>query len=118
MTRDPRRRSFPDVITGLPEADIPFEGVRGWIVQGETHQLVFFEMEPTAEVPEHTHDYPQWGVVLEGEMELRIGGEAKVYGKGDDYVIPSGVMHSARFLSQARVMDFFSERSRYRTKKS
>lgn len=107
---------FPQVITNLPEAELPFEGVRGWIAQGETHQLVFFEMERTAQVPGHSHDYAQWGVVLEGEMELTIGEDARVYGPGDDYVIPAGVTHSARFLSRARVLDFFSERARYRHK--
>ncbi len=107
---------FPKVITDLPEAEIPFPGVRGWIAQGEDHQLVFFEMKPTADVPPHSHEYDQWGVVLEGEMELTIGEDARVYGPGDDYVIPAGVTHSARFLSRARVLDFFSESARYRQK--
>jgi len=40
----------------LPEADIPFEGVKGWIAQGESHQMVFFEMEPFRRVPEHSHE--------------------------------------------------------------
>ncbi len=25
---------YPDLIVGLPEADIPFDGVRGWLLQG------------------------------------------------------------------------------------
>ena len=54
-------REFPEVIKDLPEADLPFKGVRAWILQGEKHQLIFFEMQPTAKVLEHSHNYPQWG---------------------------------------------------------
>lgn len=110
------RRGFPKVITDMPEADVPFRGVRGWIAQGEDHQLVFFEIEPDAEVPEHRHEYTQWGVVLDGELELTIEGETRVYGKGQDYVIPPHAKHSATCLSRARVVDLFLERARYRPK--
>lgn len=109
-------QEFPEVVHNLPEAEIPFAGIRGWILQGENHQVLFFEMEPTAIVPEHSHAYAQWGVVLEGEMELTIGGEAKLYRQGEDYVIPPGTPHAATFRSPTRVLDFFSERSRYRAK--
>jgi hypothetical protein len=50
---------YPEVITRLPEADIPFEGVRAWILQADTSQLVFFEFEADAKMPEHSHSYPQ-----------------------------------------------------------
>ncbi len=107
---------YPKVITDLPEADLPFEGVRGWIAQGEDHQLVFFSADPSTDVPPHSHVYAQWGVVLEGRMELTVGGEARVYKKGEDYVIPPGVEHSARFLTPVRVLDYFGEKARYRSK--
>jgi quercetin dioxygenase-like cupin family protein len=43
----------------MPEADIRLKGIRAWILQSEKHQLVFFEIEPSAQVPEHRHDYAQ-----------------------------------------------------------
>ncbi len=110
------RKGFPKVITDMPEAEIPFDGVHGWIAQGENHQLVFFEIDPSAEVPEHSHEYAQWGVVLDGEMELTIDGETQVYGKGQDYIIPPHARHSAKSLSRVRVLDLFQEKTRYRTK--
>ncbi|OGD46151.1 hypothetical protein A3K79_04980 [Candidatus Bathyarchaeota archaeon RBG_13_46_16b] len=106
------------MITRLPEANIQLRGVRAWILQGETHQLVFFEMKSSAQVPEHCHDYDQWGIMIEGRMELIISGETRVCGKGDEYVIPAQAKHCARFLSNSRVMDFFSEKSRYKTRSS
>jgi len=109
-------QGFPNVITDLPEADVQFKGVRAWIAQGEKHQIVFFEMESSAQVPEHSHDYPQWGMVIEGKMELTIDGKTRICEKGDEYVIPAQAKHYVRFLSKSRVIDFFSEKMRYRTK--
>jgi quercetin dioxygenase-like cupin family protein len=109
-------RGFPEVITLLPEADIQLKGIRAWVLQGEKHQLVFFEMEPSVKVPEHYHSYAQWGIMIEGKMELTISGETRICEKGDEYVIPAQAKHSARFLEKSRVIDFFSERNRYRTK--
>ncbi len=109
-------QGFPMVITDLPEADIQFEGMKGWILQGERQQLVFFEMEPIAIVPEHSHDYAQWGMVIEGRMKLTIDGKPRMCGKGDEYVIPARSKHSATFPSKCRVMDFFSEKTRYRAR--
>jgi quercetin dioxygenase-like cupin family protein len=109
-------QEFPDIITDLPEAEVQFKGIRAWILQGEKHQLVFFEMESSAQVPEHSHDYPQWGIMIEGKMELTVDGKTKLMEKGDEYVIPAKAKHYVRFLSKSRVIDFFSERTRYRTK--
>jgi quercetin dioxygenase-like cupin family protein len=108
--------SYPDVITRLPEADIPFEGVRAWILQADTSQLVFFEFEADAKVPEHSHSYPQWGMVIAGKMELTIDGKPLMREKGSEYLIPAGAKHFARFMSRTRVMDFFSEKNRYKPK--
>jgi quercetin dioxygenase-like cupin family protein len=81
-------------------------------------QLVFFEMEPSAAVPEHTHGYPQWGMVIDGEGDLIIDGKSMICTKGTEYPIPAGAKHYARFNKKTRVVDFFSEKSRYRKKRS
>jgi len=103
---------FPEVITSLPEANIPFEGVRGWLSQAEDHQIVFFEIEAIGEVAQHTHG-AQWGVVFEGEMDLTIGGITKTYHRGDSYFVPAEVPHSAVFRKKTWLMDFFVDRDRY-----
>jgi len=109
-------RNFPKVITLLPEADIQVEGIRAWILQGDKQQLVFFQMESFAQVPEHSHDYPQWGIVIEGRMKLTIEGKTRRCKKGDEYVIPANAKHYAKFLTKSRVIDFFSEKNRYAPK--
>ena len=106
---------FPEMIKKLPEADISFKGVKAWISQGKDHQIVFFDIEPVGTVPEHAHK-AQWGMVIDGEMELTIGGITKTYKKGDSYYIPDGVSHSAVFKTRTRVLDFFADKNRYNPK--
>lgn len=107
---------YPELIQNLPEADIPFDGVKGRILQGEDHQIVFFVIDAIGIVPEHTHG-AQWGTVFEGEMDLTINGVTKTYKKGDRYFIPSGVKHSANFKKVTQLMDFFEDKNRYNCKK-
>jgi quercetin dioxygenase-like cupin family protein len=108
---------YPRMISSLPPADIAFRGVKGWILQSREKQLVFMEIEPIGEVTEHAHS-AQFGMVLEGEMSLTIGGDTKRYRKGDTYYIPDGVSHSAVFHSKVYVVDLFDEPARYKQKKS
>jgi len=109
-------KEWPKIITSLPEADIGFRGLRGWIAQGENHQIVFFDIEPLGEVTEHNHGSPQWGIVVEGIMELTINKKTGLYKKGDEYYIPAKVKHSAKFSARCRVIDFFGEKLRYKPK--
>ena len=106
---------FPDIITKLPQANIPFKGIKGWILQGEGQQMVFMEIEAIGKVDEHTHG-AQWGMVVEGEMKLTIAGHARTYRKGDSYSIPAGTPHSAEFITKTWVVDYFDEKNRYNIK--
>jgi quercetin dioxygenase-like cupin family protein len=106
---------FPPIISTLPEIDISLPGVRGWLLQGESRQVVFFQLEPGMAIPDHSHG-AQWGVVLEGEIELTISGQPRLYRKGDRYDIPASATHSARCASGALVLDVFADADRYRPK--
>ncbi|WP_419316292.1 hypothetical protein [Candidatus Acidulodesulfobacterium sp. H_13] len=37
-------KSFPEIIKNLPEADIPIEGVKAYISQADSHQILFMEL--------------------------------------------------------------------------
>jgi quercetin dioxygenase-like cupin family protein len=111
------KSGYPEVLQQqLPEAKVAFPGARGWLLQAPNSQLLFFEFEKDTNLPEHNHTYPQWGVVLDGEMELRLDGKPRHCKTGDEYVILPGVMHGAKFFKRTRVMDFFPEKDRYKPK--
>ncbi len=107
---------YPEFIEALPDIDIALEGVRGKLMQAKDGQAVFFDIQPVGAIPPHKHG-AQWGVVLEGEMELRIGAETRVYRRGDRYFIPAGTEHAATFRSHFMAIDVFAEPDRYRPKK-
>jgi quercetin dioxygenase-like cupin family protein len=103
---------LPDEIKKNPEIDVPVDGIRGWKVGGPSGLVVFFEILPGTKLPEHTHCF-QWGFVIEGEIDLTIGGDTITYRKGDTYVIPEGVTHSGCIPYGCLAMDYFSDPGRY-----
>ena len=92
----------------LPQMEL-FAGIHGAIVAGEKLMLSFLELEPNAEVPEHSHPHEQAGLVLAGRLRFRIGSEERVVGAGEAFVIPSHAVHwGVVEEGPARVLDLFS----------
>ena len=106
---------FPEIITNLPEADIPIEGLRSHILQGQNTQILFMSFENDVEVPEHSHE-AQWGVVLDGETELTINGNTNTFTKGDTYFIPKDIKHSAKIKKGYKDLTLFNQKDRYKAK--
>jgi quercetin dioxygenase-like cupin family protein len=106
---------FPDPVKNLPEADIPLKGATAYLSQAENHQILFMQFAEDVDLPEHAHE-GQWGVVLEGRIDLIIGGVKGTFTKGDRYFIPKGTAHSARIFAGYADMTFFDQKDRYRTK--
>ncbi|MBU0516692.1 MAG: cupin domain-containing protein [Proteobacteria bacterium] len=108
----PEKVTFPPMIEDLPDIDLPVEGVRGKLLQGVDQQVVFFDIQAVGVIPEHSHG-AQWGIILEGEVELTIDGRPNVYKKGESYYIPAGVTHSARSTVPFKALDVFDDVDRY-----
>lgn len=106
---------FPNVITRLPQAELPFpvSAVKASVIQSDNGQFIFFDIMEDVELPPHSHQ-AQWGTVLEGRMQMTIGGDTKTYGPGEAYFIPAGVVHSAKIPAGTKVIDFFEETDRYK----
>lgn len=107
-----RQSFFPQIITNLPQADIPVEGIISYLLQGEHQQVVFMSFDKDVSVSEHSHE-AQWGVVLNGGSELIIGGKLHVLKKGDTYFIPKGVPHSANVKAGHKDVTLFNQKDRY-----
>lgn len=106
---------FPEPILRLPEADIPLKGIKAYLSQSETHQIIFMEFSEDVELPEHSHE-GQWGIVLEGKIELTIDGVKNTFVKGERYFIPEGVRHSGKIYAGYADMTYFDQKSRYKIK--
>ena len=106
---------FPDMIENLPDIDININGVRGRLLQASDKQIVFFDLDPVGRIPPHSHG-AQWGIIVSGEIELRIGASTRVLRKGDSYFIPAGVEHEVRILMPSQAIDIFDDPNRYQAK--
>lgn len=103
---------FPEPIRNLPEADIALDGFKAYISQADNHQILFMEFDKNVEIPEHSHE-SQWGVVLEGRIDLSIDGVERTYTKGDRMFIQAGVKHSAKIYAGYADISFFNETNRF-----
>ena len=107
---------FSENIYKLPKADIPITGLEAYLSQGDEHQILFMEFQKDVEIPEHYHE-SQWGVVLEGKIELTVNGISQCYYKGDRYFIPNDILHSAKIYAGFTDITFFNQKDRYRIAK-
>ncbi len=114
-TRLVQSSKWPVFIRTLPEADLPFDGLRGWLLESDRGQVLFMEADVDVDVTPHSHGN-QWGIVIEGKIDLTIGEDTRTYNQGDMYVIPTGTIHRARIHAGFRAIDYFVDQNRYRTR--
>lgn len=105
---------FPDFIQSLPALDLPFpeDVVQSRAIRSDQGLTVFFTFLQDMHLPAHSHG-PQWGTVIEGQIDFTIGAERRLYRPGDSYTIPAGVEHEAHITAGTRVIDVFAEADRY-----
>jgi quercetin dioxygenase-like cupin family protein len=78
-------------------------------VHGEQLTLGVVEIDARAALPEHEHVSEQFGIVLQGSVDFRVGDETRTLGPGGIWRIPSGVPHAViGGPSGAVVLDVFS----------
>lgn len=110
-----KKSFFPSIIKNLPQADIPLKGLKSYLFQGNHQQILFMEFKEETNVPPHSHE-AQWGVVLEGEIEITIEDDILNLTKGDTYFIPANAKHSAKIYAGYKDMTIFNQQDRYTPK--
>jgi quercetin dioxygenase-like cupin family protein len=83
-------------------------GFTGRFVHGEQSTLSFVDIKQGCRLPEHKHPHEQITHIVEGELEMIIGGEKFIFTPGTVHVIPSNVPHSAYAITDCKVIDAFS----------
>jgi len=93
-------------ISDIPER-LLIKGITGRYVHTKTNTFGFVEIEKGAILPEHSHFHEQTTQIIEGKLEMVIGGETKILKPGMFTIIPSNVPHSAVALTDCKVTDSF-----------
>lgn len=92
--------------------DIPAKEIRpgffGKMVHGEKSTLAIWEIKKGSVLEEHHHVHEQITLILDGEMEMIIGGEKFFLTAGSAHAIPSNVPHSAVAITDCKIIDSFA----------
>jgi quercetin dioxygenase-like cupin family protein len=99
--------------------DIPLKhlinGIAGRYIHGDQCTMGIVEIEKGSVLPLHHHPHEQLTYILEGELEMTIGGETMTLRQGDYFVIHSNVPHAAVAHVACKVIDVFAPvREEYR----
>ena len=79
-------------------------GWRGRYVHSETMTFAHYEFNRGARIHEHFHPEEEVYEVLKGALELSIDGVSHVVRPGLVAIVPSGVRHSVRAITNGRVI--------------
>jgi quercetin dioxygenase-like cupin family protein len=78
-------------------------------VHGSRATFAVVEIEPHAELPEHSHENEQLGIVLRGSVDFRVGNEERTVAAGGTWIIPSHTPHFVKGGADgAVVLDIFA----------
>ena len=83
-------------------------GITGYYVHGDSMSFGLVELAAGSSVPLHQHVQEQITYIIEGELDMVIGGESCVLTAGMYHVIPSNTLHSAVAITACKVIDTFS----------
>jgi len=92
--------------------DIPVRELRpgffGKFIHGNKGTVTIWDIKEGSILETHQHMHEQITYVMEGELEMVIGGEPFLFTAGMMHVIPSNIPHSAIARTNVKVIDFFS----------
>jgi quercetin dioxygenase-like cupin family protein len=84
------------------------EGITGHYAHGENLTFGYVDIKKGSILPEHNHAQEQITYIIEGQLDMTIGGKLCSLTKGMYYVIPSDTVHSAVAITDCVVLDAFS----------
>ena len=83
-------------------------GITGYYVHGKALTFGHVEINAGSHLPEHHHEHEQITYILQGQLDMVIGGKSCSLTPGMYYVIPSNTPHSAIAITDCKVIDVFS----------
>jgi quercetin dioxygenase-like cupin family protein len=83
-------------------------GITGYYAHGKSLTFGYVEIKAGADLPEHHHPHEQITFIIEGQLDMTIGGKFCPLTAGMYHVIPSNVPHSAIAKTDCKAIDVFN----------
>lgn len=96
--------SYPEKIKQLPLYDGRFDAYK---LEAKDSDVLFASYPAGTEIPPHSHDTDNYGVITKGELILTMNGETERIGIGQWYHVPAGAEHAARFEVETDEIEFW-----------
>lgn len=90
----------------LPSEEL-LPGFDGKFIHTENMSLGYWRIKAGSVLKEHAHVHEQVTHILEGKFEMTINGETTIIEPGIIAVIPTGVSHSGKAITDCIAMDVF-----------
>ena len=95
---------------GPEEAEEVGKGVRVRSLSPGSHRVKRMVFDPGALIPNHRHPEDVVTLILEGGMEMTVGGGTRTVGPGEVFLVPSNSDHSGRIFDKRVVALSFSRK--------
>jgi quercetin dioxygenase-like cupin family protein len=95
---------YPAKIKELPLFDGRFDAYK---LEAKGSDVLFASYPAGTEIPPHTHETDNHGVITRGELILTMNNKITHVGVGDWYHVPAHVEHSARFDVETDEVEFW-----------
>ncbi len=94
-------------ITDIPSKEIA-KGLNGYYAHGASSTLGYIEIKAGSVLALHHHIHEQITYIMDGQLDMVIGGIPCSLTNGMYFVIPSNTPHSAIAATDCKVIDVFS----------
>lgn len=91
----------------------PVDRLERWTIAGERSALMRCRIDEGFSIPEHVHPEEQITLILEGQLEFTVevpdsGPVTREAGAGEVVIVPGGLSHAARALTDVVSVDIFT----------
>jgi len=83
-------------------------GITGYYAHGTNMTFGYVEIKKGSDLPAHQHPHEQITYIIEGQLDMVIGGKPCSLTTGMYYVIPSNVPHGAVAVTDCKIIDVFN----------
>lgn len=104
-------KAFPEFMRNEQnEIDIGNQnnGYKGYVFDGaDGSQMLFWTYKNDGALMEHTHEYDEYVVVVEGQFDVDLGDKTTQLSPGQEILIPKGELHAAKYKAGTRTIHAF-----------